>query len=238
MRAVAEFVTSVALAALALGCWRADGSGAPGEGDADADTDSDVDADTDVDSDSDTATETGSETDTGSDVENTDDGGSCAAAGAWYDPDTGLCWFVPPTEDGISWADAMAACDALEVGAYGDWRLPLIQELITLIRGCVEGDATGDLSASACGVTDPDCLASWCFGEGCLECNEAMGPYEPEGCYWNPGFEVAEPCDGYWSASSEAYNLVDAWAVNFRRGSVRTGDKAEYGFAACVRGET
>lgn len=61
------------------------------------------------------------------------------ADGTVTDLDTGLMWqMTPDLENKLGWVEAQAYAEALEVGGYGDWRLPSIKELYSLIAfyGC------------------------------------------------------------------------------------------------------
>jgi hypothetical protein len=57
-----------------------------------------------------------------------DDGG-----GTVTDPATGLVWQQQPMQASLSWMEALAACEALELGGRTDWRLPNIVELASII---------------------------------------------------------------------------------------------------------
>ena len=172
-----------------------------------------------------------------SDADSDTDAAGCVAGGNWYDTATALCWQNPPSTDMLTWDEVVAYCEGLSLGDYDDWRLPLIQELMSLLRGCVNGTATGDLSASDCGVSDPDCLEYSCWGTGtaCITCEIAAGPDDdPAGCYWDPA--LAGTCWAYWSSSSYAYDVSYAWGVDFNGGYVVGLGKSGTFYARCVRG--
>jgi hypothetical protein len=159
----------------------------------------------------------------------------CAESGNWYDPGTGLCWQNPPAETAKSPGEAMSYCDGLSLGGLDDWRLPAIQELYSLERGCTDGVATGDPSAGGCGVSDPECLEAACAESSpACDCCEALGGSDgdPDGCYWDPG--LSGPCDVYWSASPQTDNAFLTWTVPFQYGCV--GAASASGFTRCVRG--
>jgi hypothetical protein len=203
-----------------------------------ADTDSDTDtgtgteSGTDTDTDSDTSTDSGSDTDTDTD---SDTGiGMSDCDGGVLDPSSNLCWQNPPPDSWISWDDAVATCDALTAGGHEDWRLPMIQELISLLQGCVNGVETADSSASECAVTDPDCLASECSSSGCENCETYGGPDDdPPGCFWAP--ELGGECSGYWSSSPRTDEVDDFWVGNYQYGFVFFIDVASLAFVRCVR---
>jgi len=159
----------------------------------------------------------------------------CAEGGNWYDPGTGLCWQNPPAEMAKSLSDAVGYCDGLSLGDRDDWRLPEIQELHSLVRGCVDGVATGDSSVGDCAVADPECLEAACAdtSPGCASCeNLGGGDDDPEGCYWDPG--LSGTCDVYWSSSPQTDSAAFTWTVPFQYGGV--GAASASGFARCVRG--
>lgn len=177
------------------------------------------------------AEDTNGDTDADSDT----DADVCSASGNWYDAAMGLCWQNPPSEDSFNGDDAMAYCDGLSLGGFNDWRLPMIQELISLIRGCVDGVETGDLSTSDCGVSDPNCLAWNCWEAACNNCDYYTGPDDdPDGCYWDPS--LAGYCNCYWSSSLFAGSGSAAWYVYFNGGHVNNAVKSLTYKVRCVRG--
>lgn len=57
-----------------------------------------------------------------------------AADGCVSDAGTGLTWSRENVPGGrMNWAKAKEACAALRLGGFSDWRLPTIQELLTLV---------------------------------------------------------------------------------------------------------
>jgi hypothetical protein len=54
--------------------------------------------------------------------------------GAYLDQETGLLWTAGPHEGTVlSWAGAFDFCVRLRVGGRGGWRLPLLEELLSLL---------------------------------------------------------------------------------------------------------
>lgn len=133
--------------------------------------------------------------------------------GGLLDPATGLCWRDPPSEEEHEWAEAITHCQDLETGEGGDWRLPSISELRSLVRGCAGAGAGG-----LCNVSD-DCLETWCWNEACSGCPMLSGPGEG-GCYWDASH--TGECTWHWSASPVLVGGGDpsAWYVRFRDGAV------------------
>ena len=52
--------------------------------------------------------------------------------GTVTDNNTGLEWQQVPLSETMSWADAEAYCESLELGGYDDWRMPTAKELFNL----------------------------------------------------------------------------------------------------------
>ena len=142
------------------------------------------------------------------------------------DPDTLLTWQVaPPHGNFTSWKQAVDYCDGLRLAGHGDWRLPSISELRTLIEGCEATVAGGE-----CIVSD-DCTEDACQTAACFSCRFGEGP--GGGCYSRPG--LLEPCEHYWSATRVPDNMDRAWAIGFAGGFIYK-PRIYYVFhARCVR---
>jgi hypothetical protein len=227
-----------AVAVLLAGCWQSYQEFADGCADAPVDVvieaDADVVPDPDVRADADVGSEADSEADERADADVVDgdevpDGGLVPCAGGLYDPASGLCWEDPPDDVwGMNWSDAVAHCGALSLGGYGpgSWHLPTISELRSLIRGCAE-----TVTGGACGVTD-SCLDGTCLSSPCGECSHLGGPGEG-GCYWDAALGGA--CDWYWSSSSYAGGVSNAWYVYFGGGGVNFLNRTHAFYVRCVR---
>ena len=193
-----------------VGCWRGGEIGSAGpKGETDGDTDSDADGDTDAD--------TGPETDSWDE----EDGGvafpmsQCAAGAGLFDHVTDLCWQDQPDEEWFSWGEAKSYCEGLVLNGFFDWRVPTIMELITLIRGCVTGEATSDLGRSECPISSSlvDCPYDNCLlDEECLTCPSFEGPGEG-GCYRDPSLDGV--CGNTWSASPSQLLPGYKWTMDF-----------------------
>ena len=220
-------------AALALfsaeACTSAASGGKPGSS-----SDADTDADTDADADSDTEIDT--------DLE-----------GEWCDGEADLCWQNPVEDVEMNWYHAAGEshitlnpygavdyCGDLVWAGHSDWRLPEIDELIGLIRGCQAGDTTGQDECSECGVVDPDCLDYTCKEDdpNCEPCPYLEGPDDdPPGCFWEP--ELRGPCaesdKAYWSVSPYTHDPDYAWMVYFPAAAVVDGELESKALVRCVR---
>jgi hypothetical protein len=164
----------------------------------------------------------------------------CTYSGNWYDADTGLCWQNPPDDTKTDWEAAGVYCNDGTWGGFSDWRLPNIDELISLLRGCQNGTETGDLSRSLCAMTPEGCAESDSCGgiNNCSICEDSppLGPDgNPDGCYWEPALEGV--CASYWSSSTSANRSSNAVYVTFGRGYVSDALKTVTSYVRCVRGE-
>ena len=139
-----------------------------------------------------------------------DPGGECS----FVDESTGLCWQEPPSADAFTWDAAKSQCAALGL------RLPKVQELASLLRGCA--------ASSACGVSDPDCAASACRSDP--SCN---GCPATAGCYWDAS--LTGTCDWYWTSSAVDDAPYDAWFIYFQTGSIDYGAQGVEKYVRCVR---
>jgi hypothetical protein len=185
------------------------------DGDTDGDTDADADADADGDTDADTDADGDTEVD-------------CEGFG-WLDPATNTCWQDPPHSNYLNFDNAVTYCSSLQHGGYGDWRLPTISELRSLIRGC-----PATVTGGNCAVTD-GCLGSECWTTICNGCAEAEGP-GAEGCYWDEG--LTGGCGWTWSSSTREGDPTNAWLVVFSQGRVGFIAKTMTEWVRCVRGGT
>jgi hypothetical protein len=130
----------------------------------------------------------------------------------------------------MNWDDAVAYCGGLVLCGFpaGNWHLPTISELRSLIRGCPD-----TMTGGACGVTD-SCLGDdLCWSWECRSCLRSGGPGS-DGCYWDP--TVSGDCSmWYWSSSSYAVDASYAWYVSFYIGSVNHFVKTIAFGVRCVR---
>ncbi|MBN1543848.1 DUF1566 domain-containing protein [Candidatus Woesearchaeota archaeon] len=147
-------------------------------------------------------------------------------AGAWCDPDTALCWQYEPPATTYALPDAIAYCDGLELDGSTEWRLPTIDELRTLVRGCPDSEMGG-----ACEIIDgcnADCDSSPCFSCEFMETE----------CYLP---EAIPGCTGWARSSSVIADRPDhSWVINFETAHVagsysQLGDNSVPASVRCVR---
>jgi hypothetical protein len=129
----------------------------------------------------------------------------------------------------MDWWDAAGYCSTLEIyeTAPGDWRLPTIDELRSLIAGCSATSPGG-----TCGVTDPACLSDGCRSEDCDGCTPGGAP-GPLGCYRED--DLSGDCLSHWSSSPYGGSSARAWVVAFGTGFVGHVDKRSATGVRCVR---
>ena len=125
-----------------------------------------------------------------------------ADGGIWTDPATVLMWEKSPATDPLYWQEAINYCQELRLAGYDDWRLPTIDELRSLIRGCDRTGRGGD-----CNVTD-SCTSLECQNEACDGCNGGNS----DNCYLEPA--LSGSCDTHWSYSTDTEKNC-AWYVDF-----------------------
>ncbi|NLH48437.1 MAG: DUF1566 domain-containing protein [Myxococcales bacterium] len=116
--------------------------------------------------------------------------------GTWIDYETGLMWQNPgvPSPTIQTWFDVKEYCENLELAEYGDWRLPTISELRTLIRDCAKTIVGGE-----CHVTD-ECTDYYeCKNNACSGCSNP-GSSGEDYIFW-PSELIGEPYYNYWSAT-------------------------------------
>ncbi|MCP4676024.1 MAG: DUF1566 domain-containing protein [Deltaproteobacteria bacterium] len=147
--------------------------------------------------------------------------------GGKYDQETGLCWENPARGD-HGWTGAISYCEELEAGGYTDWRLPTINELSSLLRGC---------SSSDCPLSDPDVLNAD-IGESpdCEKCDNRKGPGN-DGCYWSADFDDMCDYEPYWSSSQDKSYDNLAWNLAFDDGGFSLSQVTRSKAVRCVRSD-
>lgn len=113
---------------------------------------------------------------------------NCTYYSYWCDEKTGLCWQNPqkdaytPSDSGLTQPDAVRYCQELVLGGYDDWRLPIIDEMRTVIRGNPKTEIGGD-----CPIIEGSPMSDMAH-EACSPRAEYEGP-GIGGCYWVPQFK-------------------------------------------------
>ncbi len=136
-----------------------------------------------------------------------------------------LYWQDPPYSGLLNWEDASDYCESLNDGESEGWRLPNIDDLRTLVRGC---SATG--YGGPCPINDIDRLPSSSLS--CLGCEHRFG-IDGIYCYWDDWMKG--PCgNGYWSSSIRSDNGEDAFFIDFAKAAVLHGSMSEARYVRCV----
>ena len=142
---------------------------------------------------------------------------------------SGLVWQNPAPDDLMYWQEAIDYCENLTLDGHDDWRLPTIDELRSLVRGCQQTEPGG-----GCEVTE-SCLLFSCWDDNpdpCYGCPSGEGP--DNGCYWPAGMDG--PCDYYWSSSPVTDDNTLAWNLDFYSGEVEADGRTYDAFhVRCVR---
>jgi len=209
IRAMSVFL--ICLAALSIGCN-------PDDDDSQTDDDSADDNTADDDSsDDDSADDDIIDDDTADDDNGDDD-----------DVSGELTWQDPPSDEWMTWEEAVAYCENLNYGGHDDWRLPTINELRSLIQGCNATEPGG-----ACGVSH-DCTESNCQNDPCLGCEYLEGP-GTNGAYWPDG--MSGEIGWSWSSSPVADHIDYAWLVHSYNAQVNFFHVDNLYDVRCVRWE-
>ena len=138
--------------------------------------------------------------------------GTCSSAW-WKDPGTGLAWENPSGGAGLPWGTAVQYCDNLEFDG-GGWRMPSIDELRSLVRGCVATATNG-----SCNISNSGCLSQVCMKDDCNGCTSGQGP--AGGCYWPS--EMLGDCQRLWSSDFLENEPSEPWMIWFDMAYVGNG---------------
>lgn len=123
-----------------------------------------------------------------------------------------------PPEGYMNWQAAMDYCDGLALCGHGDWHLPTISELRSIIRGCPATETGG-----SCGVTD-ECVERDCWSEECQGCTTGAGP--TDGCYWETS--LSDECDSwFWSSTESIPSHENDPMIHFANGSLKFYPKSQ-----------
>jgi len=155
----------------------------------------------------------------------------------WVDTASKLMWQHSASEHRTLWEDADEYCDALAIAGHDDWRLPTIDDLRTLVRGCPDVEPTGK-----CCKSEKACTLPYCNDEGFCHydpeicdcdvhcyCDLDAGPND--GCYGPK--ELAGSCREVWSSTS--MNPYLGWALNYASANPNVTYWHKCSHVRCVR---
>jgi Protein of unknown function (DUF1566) len=142
----------------------------------------------------------------------------------WVDTDSGLQWQTQFTGT-ADFQTANTNCEALELDGHDNWRLPTIDELRTLVRGCSLTEPGG-----ACDVTEncislSTCRNLPCYGYLSGEGPSARGHYLPDVFPIRCEQDRTALCLDLWSSTGTddanyyPYDLY-SWVIDFRHARV------------------
>lgn len=145
----------------------------------------------------------------------------------------GLEWTVADFQP-MQFADGLEHCEQLVLAGHDDWRLPAIDELRTLIRGCPDNQPDGACQVSeACSARRCATRCGTCSSDACVDCAN-------DGCLWAPDMWDPCPLPGAFYLSSTTIPDEDqaaggVWTVGFHRGHVSDSTYEAMLFVRCVR---
>lgn len=133
--------------------------------------------------------------------------------GVCIDGLTELSWMQTPAAEVLKWGAAQDYCTALNLSG-GNWSLPTIDQLRSLVRDCPLTEPGGE-----CPISEDDCLTMECYmgpdftSQACWGCT-----YREEG-YW---FDVLEPAplSEFWSSTPRIDTNTEAWGQDYSRGAI------------------
>ncbi len=144
----------------------------------------------------------------------------------WNDPVLGIAWQVAPTAFGVDWYEADDHCQNLIFAGSGGWRMPDIDEMRSIVRGCPATEPGG-----ACQVSTSCTNWNDCSDDACDGCERSEGP--ENGFYWPDGFGC-EDCENafFWSETEgqDAGSDPFAYGIYYSSAYIGTGGK-NHGFA-------
>jgi hypothetical protein len=149
--------------------------------------------------------------------------------GTVLDLETGIVWAqeTAPKASGLS--EAELYCAELILGGRSDWRLPVVDELTSIVTGCERADVAGH-----CAVADPTCLDLSCWtAAACGPCS-SKSEFADTAAFW--ASETWKGAPGrYLSASPIQGSLVGGlWVVDFATGGIMNAAATGASHVRCV----
>jgi len=143
----------------------------------------------------------------------------------WEHPETGRIWQYSSSYNAMSQPDAYDYCEGLNLPGYtGNWSLPTIDDLRTLIDSCSLTESDGSCAVNESCTTYDNCHSADCNG-----CSEGGGP--DNGCYW---LLDGERCDhSLWSSTGA--EALASWAVNYSYAAVVMYSEDSNLYARCIQ---
>lgn len=145
--------------------------------------------------------------------------------GTLADSRTSLMWAKAFVEG--DWDACRAACGDSALAGYGDWRLPTIDELRTLVVGCAAIEPGG-----ACAAREGCENESQCFNAACESCQGGQGT-GANGCYMDGPFD--RPCEWNWSETVVPWEDGGRYKLGFYDGQIHVGERSSAYGTHCVR---
>ena len=156
----------------------------------------------------------------------------------WKDPKTGLIWSEKHSIPGPATLDDLVSfCDNLVEGGFGDWKMPTIDEIRTLIQNCPDTEPYGfcKISEEAGTLSWYDDLDMWrCDCSWKAEWTQQIGKDEfidDNGGYYS---KIGDDQDVALCSSSVSDYGGDLWWVGFRTASIGVGSLDDGAIVRCV----
>ena len=155
--------------------------------------------------------------------------------GTVSDAATGLTWQLDDSGTGMDWADALEYCEALEVGGYGDWRLPDAKELQSIVdyarSPATTGSAALDPVFTASTITDEGGNQNWGFyWSGTTHASLVSGGSAAYLAFGEALGWMQDPGTG-------EYTLMDVHGAGSQRSDPKSGDAADYPYGHGLQGD-
>jgi hypothetical protein len=147
------------------------------------------------------------------------------------DPTTGLVWQLRGELPRAWSVIAKGYCRRLKHAGADDWRMPTIDELRSLVRGCKRTASRG-----RCRLRQRCSAEARCFSGNCRGCGKKATD-RPDRCYWPAAF--GKRCERViWSCTTDRGRKVPVnWYLDFSTAGLIKGLwKRQVSSVFCVRG--